>query len=107
MGKENWVGQPSINEPNMPSLSGHAAHLSLPPHMPLAEMPSSFINHVKIESTWKRYMREGVCSDVGMVEVLGEKRSASNITNQTKLPKKRRVSKDGETKNKILVEAVY
>ena len=53
------------------------------------------------------YMREGVCSDVGMAEVLGEKRSASNITNQTKLPKKRRVLKDGETKNKILVEAVY
>ena len=32
---------PSINEPNMPSLSGHAAHLSLPSRMPLAEMPSS------------------------------------------------------------------
>ena len=53
------------------------------------------------------YMREGVCSDVGMAEVLGEKRSAGNITNQTELPKKGRVSKDGATKNKILAEAVY
>ena len=53
------------------------------------------------------YMREGVCSDVGMAEVLGEKRSAGNITNQTELPRKRKVSKDGATKNKILAEAVY
>ena len=62
---------------------------------------------MKAEGTWKRYMREGVGLDVGMAEVLGEKRSAGNITNQTKLPKNRRVSKDGATKNKILAEAVY
>ena len=75
--------------------------------MPLVELPSSVINHVKAEGTWKMYMREGVCSDMGMAEVLGEKRSAGNITNQTELPKKRRVSKDGATKNKILAEAGY
>ena len=90
MGKENWVGQPSINEPNRPSLSGHAAHLSLLPRMLLAKMPSSFINHVKAKSTWKRYMREGVGSDVGMAEALGEKRSAGNVTNQIELPKKKK-----------------
>ena len=33
-------------------------------------------------------MREGVGSDVGMAEVLGEKRSVGYKTNQTKLPKK-------------------
>lgn len=90
MGNENWTGQPSINEPNMPNLLGHAARLSLPLRMPLAELPSSVINHVKAEGTWKMYMREGVCSDVGMAEVLGEKRSAGNITNQTELPKKKK-----------------
>ena len=52
-------------------------------------------------------MREGVGLDVGMAEVLGEKRSVGSITNQTELPKIRRVSKDGATKNKILAEAVY
>ena len=52
-------------------------------------------------------MREGVGLDVGMAEVLGEKRSVGSITNQTELPKIRRVSKDGATKNKILAEPVY
>ena len=44
---------------------------------------------------------------LGLSRVTGEKRSAGNITNQTELPKKRRVSKDGATKNKILAEVVY
>ena len=105
IGKENFMGQPCINESNMPSLSGHATHLSLSLRMPLAEIP--IINHVKAEGTWKRFMRVKVGPDVGIAEALGEKRSAGNLFNQTELPKKRRVSQDGATKNKILAEVVY
>ena len=59
------------------------------------------------EGTWKRFTRIGVASDVGMAEILGEKRSTEITINQTELPKKRRVSQGGATENKILAEAGY
>ena len=89
IGKENFVVQPSINESNMPN---HAAHLSPSSHVPLADIPNSIVNHVKCEGTWKRLAGGGVISNVGISEAVGEKGSAGNITNQTELPKKGKVS---------------
>ena len=42
--------------------------------------------------------------DAGMSEAVGGKRSIGSETNQTELPRKRRVSQGGATKNKLLVE---
>ena len=87
--KENYVGHPRINEANMPCTPTHVAHLSPSTCVPLAEIPSFLVNHVHVEDTWKRLTRIGVVLDVGMSEAVGEKRSAGNTTNQTKLPKKK------------------
>lgn len=43
----------------------------------------------------------------GMSEAVGGKRSVGRETNQTELPKKRRVSQGGAIKNKILAKAGY
>ena len=111
------MSQPCFIKPNVPcptahaanvlSLAVHATQLSPSTHMPLAEIPSSLVNHVHAEGTWKRFTRIRVASDMGMVEIVGEKRSAGNTTNQTELPKKRRVSQGDATKNKILAEVGY
>jgi len=90
IGKENFMGQPSINEPNVSCPSVHATHLSPSTCVPLAEIPSFLVNHVHVEGTWKRLTRIGVVLDVGMSEAVGEKRSAGNTTNQTELPKKKK-----------------
>ena len=42
--------------------------------------------------------------DAGMSEAVGGKRSIGSETNQTELPRKRRVSQGGVTKNKILAK---
>ena len=42
---------------------------------------------------------------MSMAKIVGEKRSAGNTTNQTKLPKKKKGFPGGATKNKILAEA--
>ena len=103
--KENYVGHPRINEANVSCTSTYAAHLSLSPRVPLAEIPSSLVNHRYAEGTWKRITRVGVAFDAGMSEAVGGKRSIGSETNQTELPKKRRVSQGDATKNKILAEA--
>ena len=102
--KENYVGHPIINEANMPCTPTHAAHLSLSPKKPLVEIPSSLVNHGYAKGTWKRITRIGVATDAGMCEALGGKRSIGSETNQTELPRKRRVSQGGVTKNKILAK---
>ena len=114
-GKENVV--PSIYEPKVPCQATHAAttldpavhaiQLSPSARMPLTEIPNPPVHHVHVEGTWKRLTRTRVASDVSMAEIVGEKRSAENISNQIELPKKRRVSQGGATKNKILAEAGY
>ena len=58
-----------------------------------------------VAGTWKRLHRSGVISEVDMAKAVGEKGSARSITTQAKLPKKRRVSRGGGTKNEILAEA--
>ena len=98
---------PTAHAANMLDPAVHATQLSPSTRMPLAEIPSSLVNHVHAEGTWKRFTRTGVASDVGMAKIVGEKRSAENTTNQTELPKKRRVYHGGATKNKILAEAGY
>ena len=99
---------PTAHAANVLCPAVHAAHLSPSTRMPLAEIQSSLVNHVHAEGTWKRFTRIGVASDVGMAEILGEKRrSAENTINQIELPKKRRVSQEDATKNKILAEAGY
>ena len=103
--KENYVGHPRINEANLSCTSTYAAHLSLSLRVPLAEIPSSLVNHGYAEGTWKRITRVGVAFNAGMSEAVGGKRSIGSETNQTELPKKRRVSQGDATKNKILAEA--
>ena len=100
--KENVVCQPCIYEQQVPCPTAHAANvlgpavhaaqLSLSTRMPLAEIPSSLVNHMHAEGNWKRFTRIGVASDVSMAETVGVKRSAENTTNHSELPKKRRVS---------------
>ena len=100
IGKEIVV--PSIYEPNVPCPTTHAANtldpavhatqLSPSTCMPLAKIPNSPVHHVHVEGTWKRLTRKGVASDVSMAKIVGEKRIAENTSNQTELPKKRRVS---------------
>ena len=102
--KENYVGHPRINEANVSCTSTYAAHLSLSPRVPLAEIPSSLVNHRYAEGTWKRITRVGVAFNAGMSEAVGGKRSIGSETNQTELPKKRSSQGDA-TKNKILAEA--
>ena len=106
--KENALSQPYIYEQQVPcptahaanvlGLAVHAAQLSPSTHMPLAKIPSSLVNHMHPEGTWKRFTRIGVTTDVSMAEIVGGKRSAENTTNQSELPKKRRVSQGGATK---------
>ena len=86
--KENYVGHPRINEANMPCTPTHAAHLSLSQKKPLVEIPSSLVNHRYAKGTWKRI----TATDAGMSEALEGKKSIGSETNQTELPKKRRVS---------------
>ena len=100
-----YVGHPRINEANVSYTSTYAAHLSLSARVPLAEIPSSLVNHGYAEGTWKRITRVGVAFNAGMSEAVGGKRSIGSETNQTELPKKRRVSQGDATKNKILAEA--
>lgn len=56
-GKENYVDHPSINEVNVSCPSTNAAYLSSSSRIPLAEIPSSLVNHVHAEETWKRLIR--------------------------------------------------
>ena len=98
--KENVVSQPCIYEQqvscptahaaNVLGPAVHAAQLSPSTRMPLAEIPSSLVNHMHAEGTWKRFTRIGVASDVSMAETVGVKRSAENTTNHSELPKKRK-----------------
>ena len=97
----------SINDSNALSPSTHTSHLSSSSRVPLAEIPNSLINHVHAKRTWKRLTRLEVGLEVVMSNVVGEKRNAGRLASQTKLPKKRRVSQGGATKNKILAEAGY
>ena len=92
--KENYVGHPRINEANLSCTSTYAAHLSLSLRVPLAEIPSSLVNHGFAEGTWKRITRVGVAFDAGMFEAMGGggERSIGSETNQTELPKKKWVS---------------
>ena len=83
-GKEITVSQHCINELKVPCSIAHtanvlgpavhAAQLSPSTHMPLAEIPSSLVNHVHAQGTWKRFTRIGVVSDVGMAETVGGKK---------------------------------
>ena len=99
------MGHPRIIEANVSCTSTYAAHLSLSARVPLAEIPSSLVNHGYAEGTWKRITRVGVAFNAGMSEAVGGKRSIGSETNQTELPKKRRVSQGDATKNKISAEA--
>ena len=89
--KENYVSHPRINEANVPCTPTHAAHLSLSPKKPLVEIPSFLVNHGYAKGTWKRITRIRVATDASMFEALRGKRSIGSETNQTELPKKRRV----------------
>ena len=103
--KENEGDQPCINDSNVLSPFAHTAHLSASSRAPLADISNSFVNHMHVAGTWKRLHRSGVISEVDMTEAVGEKRSARSIATQAELPKKRRVSQGGRTKNQILAEA--
>ena len=105
MEKENLGGQPTINEACMPCPPIHANNLSSAPRVPLAELPCSLVKHEYTEGVWKRINRVGATGDIGMYEAVGGKRSGDRKTNQTELPKKRKVSQGGAAKNKILAEA--
>ena len=105
MGKENLVGQPNIKEAMLPCTPSRPAHLSFSPRVPLADIPNPLVSHGSVEGTWKRIPRIGLVADACMSEVVGGKRSLGSDSNQTELPKKRRVSQGGATKNKILAEA--
>ena len=97
----------SINESCVPSPTACAPHFSSLLRVPLSELPISLNNHVHVEGTWKRLTRVEVGSNVVMSNVVGEKRNAGRSASPTELPKKRRVSQGGATKNKILAEAGY
>ena len=105
MEKENLGGQHAINEASMSYPPSHVTNLSSAPRIPLAELPCSLVKHGYTEGVWKRINRVGATGDIGMYEAMGGKRSGDRKTNQTELPKKRKVSKGGATKNKILAEA--
>ena len=104
---EQQVSCPTTHAANVLGSAVHAAHLSPSTSMPQSESPSSHVNHVHDEGTWKRLTRIGVASDVSMAETMEGKRKAESRNNHSELPKKRRVSQGGETKNKILAEAGY
>nr|POE64541.1 hypothetical protein CFP56_18828 [Quercus suber] len=70
-GKENYVGQPRINEANVLCTSTLSAHLSLSPRAPLAEIPNHLVNHGYAEGTWKRINRVGVVADAAISEAVG------------------------------------
>ena len=103
--KENVGDQYTINEASMPCSPSHATNMSSAPRVPLAEIPCSLVKHGYTEGVWKRIKRVGATEDIGMYEAVGGKRNGDWEINQTELPKKRRVSQGGATKNKILAEA--
>ena len=103
--KENVGDQHTINEASMPCLPSHATNMSSAPKVPLVEIPCSLVKHGYTEGVWKRIKRMGATEDIGMYEAVGGKRNGDWEINQTELPKKRRVSQGGATKNKILAEA--
>ena len=105
MGKENLVGHPNIKEALLPCTQSRPAHLSFSPRLPLADIPNSLVSHGSVEGTWKRIPRIGLVADACMSEAVGGKRRLGSDSNQTELPKKRRVLQGGVTKNKILTEA--
>ena len=104
---EQQVPCPTTHVSNVLGSTVHAAHLSPSTSMPQSESPSSLVNHMHDEGTWKRLTRIGVASDVSMAEIVEGKRKAENTNNHFELPKKRRVSQGGATKNKILAEVGY
>ena len=103
--KENVGDQHTINEASMPCLPSHATNMSSAPKVPLVEIPCSLVKHGYTEGVWKRIKKVGATEDIGMYEAVGGKRNGDWEINQTELPKKRRVSQGGATKNKILAEA--
>ena len=100
MEKENLGGQHTINEASMPCPPSHVTNLSSAPRVPLAELPCSLVKHEYTEGVWKRINRVGATRDIGMYEAVGGKRSGDRKTNQTELPKKRKVSK-GDRKSVV------
>ena len=89
----------------MPCPPIHANNLSSAPRVPLTELPCSFVKHEYTKGVWKRLNRVGVTKDIGMYEAVRGKRSGDRESNQIELPKRRKVSYGGATKNKILAEA--
>ena len=78
---EQQVPCPATHAANVLGSAAYASHVSPSTSMPQSESPSSFVNHVHDERTWKRLTRIGVASEVCMAETVeGKKRQKIQST---------------------------